>query len=153
LKRFPWQKTAEFFTKEEKEFITEAVRYNEQRTSGEIRIFVESHCRYVDAIDRAAEIFFGLQMERTEKRNAVLVYVAMKDRQLAVFADEGIYQKLGKEYWHNEVNEMIANFNRDDYAAGIRQCVSDIGEALHTYFPYDEKIDKNELPDEIVFGH
>ena len=153
MKLFPWQKSTDFFTDEEKKFIAEAVRFNEQRTSGEIRVFVESHCRYVDAIDRAAEIFFGLQMERTAERNAVLVYVAMKDRQLAVFADEGIYTKLGKEYWYNEVKEMISNFNRDDYAAGIRQCINDIGEALHTYFPYNEKIDKNELPDEIVFGH
>ena len=153
MKLFPWQKSTDFFTPEEKKFIAEAVAYNERRTSGEIRVFVESHCQYVDAIDRAAEIFFGLQMERTAQRNAVLVYVAMKDRQLAIFADEGIYQKLGKEYWHNEVRETISNFNREDYAAGIRQCINDIGEALHTYFPYDEKIDKNELPDEIVFGH
>ena len=47
---------------------------------------------------------------------------------------------------------MIANFNRDDYAFGIKQCVMDIGKALHSYFPYDKQIDKNELPDDIVFG-
>lgn len=153
MKLFPWKKTGNFFSEEEKKYIVDAVQFNEARTSGEIRVFVESRCRYVDAIDRAAEIFFGLQMERTAQRNAVLVYVALKDHQLAVFADEGIYQKLGKEYWMNEVREMVSNFNREDYAAGIRQCVNDIGEALHTHFPYDAHIDKNELPDEIVFGH
>lgn len=153
MKFFPWQKAADLFSAEEKKFIVDAVQYNESRTSGEIRVFVESYCKYVDAIDRAAEIFFGLQMEKTEQRNAVLVYVALKDRQLAIFADEGIYNKLGKEYWMNEVREMVSNFNRADYAAGIRQCVNDIGEALHEHFPYDAEVDKNELPDEIVFGH
>ena len=152
MKLFPWQKDRSFFTPEERQLIVDAVRYAEQRTSGEIRVFVESRCKYVDAIDQAAEIFFGLQMDQTVDRNAVLLYVAMKDHQLAIFADEGIYQKLGQEYWNDEIRIMISNFNRDDYASGIRQCVADIGEALYQHFPFDNKTDKNELPDDIVFG-
>jgi uncharacterized membrane protein len=145
-------KRKEFFTDEEKQSIVEAVRIAEQRTSGEVRVFVESHCRYVNAIDRAVEIFENLQMQRTELRNATLVYVATKDRQLAVFGDEGIHQKVGNEYWANEVMKMINAFNRDNIAEGIRQCVLNIGEALAMHFPYDRGTDKNELPDDIVFG-
>jgi uncharacterized membrane protein len=150
---FPFSKKKQFFTPEEKKLIVEAVQYAEKRTSGEIRVFVESRCKYVDAIDRAADIFFGLKMENTKDRNAVLLYVAMKDRQLAVFADEGIHKKLGQEYWNNEIKLLISNFNRNDYAAGIRQCVTDIGEALYSNFPFDNNTDKNELPDDIVFGN
>jgi len=142
----------EFFTDEEKQNIVDAVRNAEQRTSGEVRVFVESHCRYVNAIDRAVEIFENLQMQNTERRNATLVYVAIKDRQLAVFGDEGIHQKVGNEYWANEVMKMINAFNRDNIAEGIRQCVLNIGEALALHFPYDRNTDKNELPDDIVFG-
>ncbi len=142
----------EFFTDEEKQSIIDAVRNAEQRTSGEVRVFVESRCRYVNAIDRAVEIFENLQMQKTELRNATLVYVAIKDRQLAVFGDEGIHQKVGNEYWANEVMKMINAFNRDNIAEGIRQCVLDIGEALAMHFPYDRTTDKNELPDDIVFG-
>ena len=145
-------KKKEFFTDEEKQSIVDAVRIAEQRTSGEVRVFVESHCRYVNAIDRAVEIFENLQMQRTELRNATLVYVAIKDRQLAVYGDEGIHQKVGNEYWANEVMKMINAFNRDNIAEGIRQCVLNIGEALAMHFPYDRGTDKNELPDDIVFG-
>jgi uncharacterized membrane protein len=145
-------KRKEFFTEEERQSIVDAVRSAEQRTSGEVRVFVEGHCRYVNAIDRAVEIFENLQMQRTELRNATLVYVAIKDRQLAVFGDEGIHQKVGNEYWANEVVKMINAFNRDNIAEGIRQCVLDIGEALALHFPYDRNTDKNELPDDIVFG-
>ena len=145
-------KRKEFFTDEEKQSIVDAVRIAEQRTSGEVRVFVESHCRYVNAIDRAVEIFENLQMQRTELRNATLVYVAIKDRQLAVFGDEGIHQKVGNEYWAHEVVKMINAFNRDNIAEGIRQCVLNIGEALAMHFPYDRGTDKNELPDDIVFG-
>jgi len=141
-----------FFTEAQEAQIVEAVRNAEKRTSGEVRVFVESRCKYMDAIDRAAEIFFNLKMEKTADRNAVLVYVAMKDRQLAVFGDEGIHRKVGTEFWNREIGVMIANFNREDYATGISTCVRDIGESLHYFFPYDNQTDKNELPDDIVFG-
>src|SRR5436190_22992934 len=142
----------QFFTDEEKQSIVNAVREAEQRTSGEVRVFVEHRCRYVDAIDRALEIFGTLQMDKTQLRNAVLVYVATKDRQLAIFGDEGIHQKVGDQYWANEVIKMINAFNRDNIAEGICQCVKNVGEALCTHFPYDKDTDKNEVRDDIVFG-
>ena len=148
----PLFRKKELFTGDEKEIIVKAVRDAEQRTSGEVRVFVERRCRYVNAIDRAIEIFENLQMHKTQLRNAVLVYVAIKDRQLAVFGDEGIHQKVGDEYWANEVVKMINAFNRDNIAEGIAQCVKNIGEALSTHFPFDKDTDKNELPDDIVFG-
>jgi uncharacterized membrane protein len=76
----------------------------------------------------------------------------MKDHQLAVFGDEGIHQKVGSAYWNGLVKEMISCFNKDNYAEGIASCVLKIGQALKTNFPYQEGTDKNELPDDIVFG-
>ena len=91
-------------------------------------------------------------MDQTAERNAVLIYVATKDRQLAVYGDEGIHQKVGLAYWDFEVKKMISAFSKDDCAAGIVQCVEDIGKALQHHFPYNKSTDKNELPDDIVFG-
>jgi uncharacterized membrane protein len=146
------RKKTEFFSPEEKQLITEAVQKAEKETSGEVRVFVENRCRFVDALDRAVEIFQQLKMEQTKDRNAVLLYVAMKDRQLAIFGDEGIHQRVGNEYWQKEVRKMIKEFNRSHYAQGICKCVQEIGNALKTNFPYDANTDKNELPDDIVFG-
>jgi uncharacterized membrane protein len=147
-----FSKKQTFFKPEETEAIVEAIRMAERRTSGEIRVFVESRCPYMDAIDRAADIFFKLKMQQTQDRNAVILYVAIKDRQLAVLGDTGIHERVGSEYWAKEVELMIRSFNRENHAEGIRQCITDIGEALHTHFPYNGETDKNELPDEIVFG-
>ena len=146
------RKKKEFFTSAEKQQINGAILQAEHRTSGEVRVFVESKCSYVNAIDRAEEVFYHLAMQRTEQRNAVLVYIAMKDRQLAVFGDEGIHQKVGNQYWKEKVEGMIAHFSNNNFSQAIAQTVQDIGEALHTHFPYDGQIDKNELPDDIVFG-
>lgn len=92
-------------------------------------------------------------MYETKDRNAVLVYIALKDRQLAIYGDEGIHQRVGQEFWENEVKKMISEFNAEHFAEGVAAVVRDIGDALHSYFPYDKDEDKNELPDEIVFGH
>jgi len=141
-----------FFTDDENHLIVKAIRHAEEQTSGEVRVYVESKCRFMDAIDRAAELFYKLKMDKTEQRNAAIVYVAVKDRQLAVFGDEGIHQKVGDAYWNEVVAEMLSHFNKDNYAQGIAECVIRIGSALKQHFPYNKDTDKNELPDEIVFG-
>jgi uncharacterized membrane protein len=147
-----FRKRRSFFSDEDAHLIVKAIRHAEENTSGEVRVFVESRCSWMDAIDRAAELFSKLQMEKTAERNAVIVYVAMKDRQLAIFGDVGIHQKVGKEYWDTAVAEMLRCFNKDNYAKGIADCVIQIGNALKQHFPYNKETDKNELPDDIVFG-
>jgi uncharacterized membrane protein len=146
-------KRKDFFTAEEKLQIVEAIRVNEKRTSGEIRVFVERKCKYVNPLDRAAQVFYGLKMDNTEDHNAVLVYIATKHHQLSVFGDAGIYQKTGQPFWNEKVSHMIQNFNRNDYTKGLVQVINEIGEALYVHFPYNNDTDKNELPDDIVFGN
>jgi uncharacterized membrane protein len=147
-----FQKKADFFSPQENELVVTAIRTAELRTSGEVRVYVESHCRFVDALDRGLEIFQSLKMTETADRNAVLVYVALKDKQLAVFGDEGIHQKVGTQFWNQKVQQMLQHFNKNNYAEGIAEVVKEIGEVLVHHFPYNKDTDKNELPDDIVFG-
>ena len=51
---------------EQKQIIA-AIQAAEQRTSGEIRVFVESRCRFVDPLDRATEVFAALKMEKSRR--------------------------------------------------------------------------------------
>ena len=146
-----FKRKPKFFSPEEQKLITTAIQNAERCTSGEVRVYVESRCSYMDALDRAVEIFTQLGMHATEERNGVLVYVAMKDQQFAVFGDEGIHRKVGADYSNTEVIKMMKDFNRDNYALGIAGCVEDIGHALQQFFPYTNK-DKNELSDDIEFG-
>lgn len=136
---------------EENKQIVEAIRLSEKKTSGEIRVFVESNCSFINPMDRALEVFYGLKMNETDDRNGVLIYVAIKDRQLAIYGDEGINQRVDSTYWQNAVQLMKQAFKNEDYPAGICNAAKVIGETLQKEFPYTNE-DKNELPDEIVFG-
>ena len=131
--------------------MVEAIRSAEKQTSGEIRLFVESKCAYINPVDRAIELFAELNMHQTKDRNGVLLYIAMKDRQLAIFGDEGIHKKLGQAFWEKEIATILSEFHKDHYSDGICKIITDIGTALKQHFPY-ESTDKNELSDGIVFG-
>jgi uncharacterized membrane protein len=150
---WPFSRKKPFFSPEENEIIVRSIQDAEKQTSGEIRIFVEAHCNYVDALDRASEIFSRLQMEKTKQRNGVLFYIAIKDKQLAIFADSGIHAATGAQHWQNVVKQILSVFSKDSVVAGITTCIAQIGEALQRHFPYDKDVDKNELPDEIIFGN
>ena len=149
---FPFFKKKPVFTAEQERLIVDAIRDAELHTSGEVRVYVESKNYLVDPVERAGEVFFHLQMQNTQHRNAVLVYIATKHRELALFADKGIYEAVGTEYWNNAVKEMLSHFQNDNISLGIAQCVTAIGNTLKEKFPYNSLEDKNELPDEIVFG-
>jgi uncharacterized membrane protein len=146
------KKATQYFSEEEKQLVTSAIQSAEHRTSGEVRVFVESKCAYMNALDRAIEIFNKLKMHQTAQRNAVLVYVAVKDRQLAIYGDKGIHEKVGDAFWNESVQTMLSHFNANNYAQGIADVIKEVGEALREHFPYDAATDINELPDDIVFG-
>ena len=150
---FNWfkHKAEDYFSLQEKQMIAHAIQQAELQTSGEVRVFVESKCNYVNAIDRAKEIFDKLNMHKTENKNAVIVYVALKHKQLAIFADDGIYKKTGVQFWNDELNLMIDYFKNENIVDGITKVVEHIGEALKTHFPF-QRNDTNELPNDVVFG-
>ena len=151
MRLFP-SRIKHFFSPEQNQRIVSAIREAERLTSGEVRVYIESRCRFVDPVDRAIELFYGLKMEKTEQRNGVILYIAIKDHQLAIYGDEGIHQKVGKDFWNKAIQQILSEFNAANYVDGIIHILKAVGEVLHEHFPYHSDTDRNELPDEIVFG-
>jgi uncharacterized membrane protein len=146
------KKPQSYFTEPEQARIVEAIKSAEMRTSGEVRIYIENKCRFMNPVHRAQEMFYKMGMQETAAKNAVLVYVAIKDKQLAVFGDAGIHEKVGSAFWEAEVQKMLEAYKQSHYAEGLANMITAIGEALKQHFPYDAATDKNELSDNIVFG-
>ncbi len=136
----------------DKQMLVQAIQAAEKTTSGEIRVHVESRTKKGDALTRATEIFFKQKMNATKERNGVLVYVAVEDRKLAIYADQGIYDKVGVEFWYSQVQEMTSHFKEENYVKGMSVVIGEIGKALTNHFPYDRVNDTNELSDEIMIG-
>ncbi len=143
-------KVKDFFTEEQKEGIKESIMMAELDTSGEIRVHIDDRCK-TDSIDRARFWFKKLNMHRTELRNGVLFYLALKDRKFAIIGDEGIDKKVPDDFWDNIKNALLIDFREGNFAEGLCNGVDMAGHQLKKHFPY-QKGDINELSDEISFG-
>lgn len=137
----------------DQEQVVAAIRAAEAGTTGELRVFIESRCQYVNAMDRATELFLELGMQHTVGRNAVIIYMALHDHQFAIMGDEAIYKQAGgAAFWQEAAGHLKAHLREGRITTGLVACVEELGKALATHFPFDPAVHKNELPDEIVFG-
>ncbi len=136
-------------SKKEELIITGAIKEAEEKTSAEIRVFMEERCPS-EPLRRAIESFEKLGMTETKERNGVLIYVAIKDRKFAIIGDIGIHRKVGNDFWKKTAQEMKAHFTKGDIVSGIVAGIKQAGDALSTYFPRRDD-DINELPDEIIY--
>ena len=134
----------------EEQEIIDAIRKAERTTSGEIRIHIESEAPE-EAIDRAAEVFQMLKMNKTRERNGVLIYVAVKSRVFVIYGDKGINEAVPEGFWNSTRDIMLEYFRKGDFKQGIIEGILKSGEQLQQYFPWD-KDDENELPDDISKG-
>jgi uncharacterized membrane protein len=83
--------------------LARAIAEAERHTSAEIGVHLERRVPRRPGHDpaqaRAREVFVRLGLDRTRERNAVLIYLALDDRRLAVVGDEGVHARVGDEYW------------------------------------------------------
>jgi uncharacterized membrane protein len=130
--------------------IVEAIREAEASTSGEIRVHLEDHCAF-DVIGRAEEVFYELGMQHTQLSNAVLIYLAVKDHQMAIIGDKGMDAVVGNGFWEQEIKTLQTFFAAQQFDEGMISVIKDIGSKLKIYFPA-HRHNNNELTNEISFG-
>jgi uncharacterized membrane protein len=139
-----------FLTKAEEQEIVNAIGIAEKNTSGEIRVHIEKQTS-IAPIERAVEVFHQLQMEQTQDRNGVIIYVAVKSKQFAIYGDKGINEKVGHDFWDCTKDVMANQFKNGNFKQGLIDGILRAGEQLKTHFPYQDN-DTNELSNEISRG-
>jgi uncharacterized membrane protein len=141
----------EFFSPEEQKQIVESIQKAEKDTSGEVRVHIENRCK-TTVLERATKVFKILSMDKTEQRNGVLFYLAIKDHKFAILGDKGINDKVPSDFWESIKNHMQALFKEGKFTQGLSDGILMAGEQLGKHFPYQSG-DINELPDDITFGN
>ena len=139
------------FSPEQKAQIVDAIKAAETRTSGEIQVHIENHCKG-EVLDRAAEVFETLKMYQTKDRNGVLIYLAVADHKFAILGDAGINAVVPTDFWVKTKDLMAGYFRQGKFTEGLIEGIHHAGDQLGAHFPYDSHGDKNELSDEVSFG-
>lgn len=128
--------------------IVDAIRVAERSTSGEVKVHVELRCPG-DPYKRAVELFARLGLTKTRDRNAVLIYVAVRDRKFTILGDSGIHEEVGSAFWADAVQKMRVSFARGAFGEGIAAAVQSVGQRMAKKFPRKAD-DVNEIDNEIT---
>ncbi len=141
------------FTEAELASIVQAIVRAEAATSGEIRVHLDRRLPRAggvpaDALARAGAVFRALGMERTARRNGVLVYLALEDRKLAVVGDEGLHARVGDAGWARVRDLMVERLRAGRAAEAVLAAVAEVGRVLAEHFPRRPG-DVDELPDRL----
>jgi len=143
-------KVEDFLLKTEEAEVVEAIRLAEENTSGEIRVHIEKETS-IAPIDRAVEVFSMLKMENTKDRNGVIIYVAVKSKQFAIYGDQGINEKVADDFWNTTKDIMLDHFKNGNNKQALVEGILNAGQQLKQHFPYQDD-DVNELSNEISKG-
>lgn len=138
------------FTGQHRAMLKRVIEVAEMNTSGEIRVHIENRCNE-DPLDRAVHVFAKLEMHMTEKRNGVLFYLAVKDRNFVILGDAGINAVVPPDFWDNIKESVLAFFRDEKFSEGLAEGIRMAGDQLKVHFPYQAD-DVNELPDDISIG-
>jgi uncharacterized membrane protein len=144
-------RSREFLSKLEHDRIVRAIREAESKTSGEIRVYVQRGKLNADPLIVAQKQFQKLQMDRTQERNAVLIFIAPRVHKFAVVGDKAVHEKCGDEFWQRIVEGMRAHFQNEKFSHALVEAIKEIGKVLAAHFPRMSK-SADELPDDIVQG-
>lgn len=139
-----------FFTPEQQKAIQQSIANAELNTSGEIRVHIDDKCNE-DVLDKAANTFHRLKMNKTQLGNGVLFYLAVSDQKFAILGDKGINEKVPSDFWMNIKETMLSHFKQQQFTEGLSKGIEMAGEKLKTHFPLQSD-DKNELSNDMSFG-
>ncbi|WP_163868768.1 TPM domain-containing protein [Myxococcus eversor] len=145
---WPWSRSKRILGKAQEAELVDAIRRAESGNRGEVRIHLEHTCEGGNALSRARLLFARLGMRRTAKDTGVLLYVAVKDRQAAVYAGRGVHGAALPGFWQEVVDLVAKGFREDAAVPGLVSAVERIGELLRTAAPGLD-VSGNELPDQV----
>ena len=144
-------RTKEFIGKLDHDRVVQAIRDVEAKTSAEVRVYIQRGKLEGDALAAAEARFQKLGMDKTEERNAVLIFIAPRAHKFAVVGDKAIHERCGEQLWQSVVDRMRAHFQEERFGDALVEAIQEVGQALALHFPKRSR-EANELPDDVVEG-
>ncbi len=130
--------------------IEQEIRAAEGRHNGELRFAIET------ALDgpalwhdlaprqRAREIFARLGVWDTARRNGVLIYLLLADRDVEIVADRGFDALVNPAEWEGACRLMETHFQARRYKEGALAGIHAVSALIERHFPPEPR-DLNEL--------
>jgi uncharacterized membrane protein len=121
----------------------------ERLTSAELRVIL-TRSSWLGIKRKARRLFDKHGLHKTADRNAVLVLVDVRSREILIYGDEGIDQRVDNQFWDDVRDMMIEEFRQGRLADGLCIGIRTLGETLSQFFPPTGS-DVNELENALIF--
>lgn len=86
----------------------------------------------------AATHFSTTGLAQSKARTGVLIFAALKDRQVELLADAAIHKEVGDAAWDAAVAALVRGIRSSDPASGFVEAINLCGAALEAHFPLRE---------------
>ena len=145
-----------YFSEDELIDIQSAVDKVESKTIGEIVLSFRNKRNVLEKLytphEFAVKDFEKLGVTNTREKTGVMLFIIFGERYYDILADEGINAKISDKVWHNLEEKLKAEFQKENYTAGVLLVIKKMGEILHKEFPARADSNDDEISDEIVIN-
>lgn len=122
----------------------------EQLTSAELRVVV-TRSSWFGIKNKAHRLFTKYGLNKTVQRNAVMILVDTRSRELLIYGDEGVDERVGRDFWNDVRDAMVDELREGHLADGLATGIRLVGEKLASIFPADST-NRNGLANDVIFA-
>jgi len=122
----------------------------ESMTSAEFKIIVCKHA-WLGIARKASKLFKQYGLDQTQDRNAVLLLVVEKHKELLIYGDVGIHEKTSTDHWPSVRDAILSEFKKQNHYSGLSTGIEMIASNLMEHFPAGSE-QANEVSNEIIFA-
>ena len=137
-----------FLTSDEQALLQQAVSDAELLTSAQIKVVLVRHC-WGKLNDKAATLFAKYGLDQLPQRNGVLILLVLANRELLIYGDQGINDKVADDFWVTIHTDMVKAFKANEMGNGLANGIKQIGLALEEHFPKGDDHD-NPVNDQVA---
>jgi uncharacterized membrane protein len=135
--------------------IEQEIRSGEARHGAELRFVIETALEGpalwhdIPPRQRAIDVFGRLRVWDTARRNGILIYLLLADRDVEIVADRGFDGRVSAAEWEAACRAMETELRAGRYKEGAIAGVHAVSALAERHFPPEPR-DVNELPDRPV---
>lgn len=125
-----------------------AIAQAERATSAELKVVVTRY-GWGPLLQKGEALFRKHKLHETPGRNAVMILLVLANREVLVFGDKGIDERVGDDFWSGTRDAMLEHLRDGRLGDGLVAGVERVGGQLAEYFPAGAD-NPDELSNEVV---
>ena len=137
-------------SREELDRLSAKIAAAEQITSAELCV-VLTKSSWFGIKNKAHKIFRKHRLHETAARNAVMILVDTRSREMLIYGDEGVHERVDEMFWSDVRDAMLEELRAGRLADGLATGIRLVGEKLAVLFPAVGN-DRNEIANDVIFA-